>query len=213
MLGLCGREEGAAQVDRLSEESHKKAAGISKRLKYNVREAIEILGNEAVWFLREIKREKVYGVVETDKLSSECLRYLYRLLFLFYVEARPQLGYAPMKSEEYRSGYSLDALPELCLTHVETEESRNRYFLDQSIKRLFSIVYHGFSPARQLTTEKATIGRTFTLQPLQGDLFEDANMKTLARVRLRNLRCSESWNYLAMPRKRTREGVGLTTRS
>jgi hypothetical protein len=73
MLGLCGREEGAAQVDRLSEESHKKAAGISKRLKYNVREAIEILGNEAVWFLREIKREKVYGVVETDKLAlSAC---------------------------------------------------------------------------------------------------------------------------------------------
>src|SRR5205085_1914550 len=88
MLGLCGRETGAAQVDRLAEESHKKAAGISKRLKYNVREAIEILGNEVVWYLREVKHEKVYGVIAADKLSGECLRYLYRLLFLFYVEAR-----------------------------------------------------------------------------------------------------------------------------
>jgi len=186
MLGLCGREEGATQVDRLTEESHKKAAGISKRLKYNVREAIEILGNEALWYLRDVKKEKVYGVVEADKLSSECLRYLYRLLFLFYVEARPQLGYAPMKSEEYRTGYSIDALRELCLVHLETEESRNGYFLDDSIKRLFSMVYNGFSPARQLTTDKVTIDHTFTLQPLHCDLFDDANMKTVARVRLRN---------------------------
>ena len=56
----------------------------------NVREAIEILGNEAVWYLGQVRKEKVYGVIEPEKLSGECLRYLYRLLFLFYVEARPQ---------------------------------------------------------------------------------------------------------------------------
>jgi hypothetical protein len=57
-----------------------------------VREAIEILGNEVVWYLGQVRKEKVYGVIEPGKLSGECLRYLYRLLFLFYVEARPQLG-------------------------------------------------------------------------------------------------------------------------
>lgn len=189
MLGLCGRESGAAQVDRLTEESHKKAAGISKRLKYNVREAIETLGNEAVWYLGQVRKEKVYGVIEPEKLSGECLRYLYRLLFLFYVEARPQLGYAPMKSEEYRTGYSLDALRELCLTSLETEESRNGYFLDDSIKRLFSIIYRGFEPARQMATGDGTGAGSrdgFVLKPLPGDLFDDANMKTLARVRFRN---------------------------
>jgi hypothetical protein len=189
MLGLCGRESGAAQVDRLTEESHKKAAGISKRLKYNVREAIEVLGNEAVWYLGQVRKEKVYGVIESEKLSAECLRYLYRLLFLFYVEARPQLGYAPMKSEEYRTGYSLDALRELCLTPLETAESRNGYFLDDSIKRLFAIVYRGFEPARQMATADGTRAGArdgFLLKPLPGDLFDDANMKTLARVRFRN---------------------------
>ena len=35
---------------------------------------------------------------------------MYRLLFLFYIEARPDLGFAPMKSEAYRKGYSLEGV-------------------------------------------------------------------------------------------------------
>ena len=51
-----------------------------------------------------------YGKDLADQITRECLRYLYRLLFLFYVEAREELGYAPMQSEEYRTGYSLESL-------------------------------------------------------------------------------------------------------
>ena len=184
-LMALASHEGGTQVDRLSEESHKKAAGISKSLKYSAREAIEILGNEAVHYLREVRKEKVYGVLDAESLSNECLRYLYRLLFLFYVEARPQLGYAPMESDEYRTGYSLDSLRELCLTNLETEDSRNGYFLDDSIKRLFSIVYSGFAPATQMVVGGG-ISYTFVMKPLQGDLFDDNRMKTLAGVKLRN---------------------------
>jgi hypothetical protein len=32
---------------------------------------------------------------------------MYRLLFLFYIEARPDLGYAPITAESYLKGYSL----------------------------------------------------------------------------------------------------------
>ncbi len=38
------------------------------------------------------------------KLSRESLRYLYSLLFLLYLEARPNLGYAPINSETFVSG-------------------------------------------------------------------------------------------------------------
>lgn len=37
--------------------------------------------------------------MDPDELSRECLRYMYRLLFLFYIEARPELGYAPMTAK------------------------------------------------------------------------------------------------------------------
>jgi hypothetical protein len=56
---------------------------------------VELLGNEAVWYLREVLKEGVYGKDLAEQLTRECLRHLYRLLFLFYVEAREELGYAP----------------------------------------------------------------------------------------------------------------------
>jgi len=37
--------------------------------------------------LREVLKEKVYGAISAEELSRECLRYLYRLLFIFYIEA------------------------------------------------------------------------------------------------------------------------------
>src|SRR5919108_1709954 len=105
--------DGNNLLDRLNENSHKHAYQVSTDLKLAAREAIELLGNEALWYLREVRKEKVYGVIAPEDLSRECLRYLYRLLFLFYVEARPSLGYAPMNNEEYRTGYSLESLREL----------------------------------------------------------------------------------------------------
>jgi hypothetical protein len=56
-------------------------------------------------------QEKVFDRNDIDlaeQLSRECLRYMYRLLFLFYIEARPELGYVPInQSEVYLKGYSL----------------------------------------------------------------------------------------------------------
>ena len=46
---------------------------------------------------------------------------MYRLLFLFYIEARPDLGYAPMDSETYRKGYSLEHLRDLELVRLTIE--------------------------------------------------------------------------------------------
>ena len=163
-----------------------------------MREAIELLGNEAIVYLREVLKEKVYGVISAEDLSRECLRYLYRLLFLFYIEARPALGYAPMDSEEYRTGYSLESLCDLALVPLDSEESRNGYFLDRSIHKLFQLIYSGFSPKRQMTVEagvspsdgngagSASYIHEFELHPLQGDLFDEDKTPTLRRVKFRN---------------------------
>ena len=189
---------GSNLIDRLDEGSHKHAAKVSEDLKYNVREAIELLGNEAILYLREVLKEKVYGVISAEELSRECLRYLYRLLFIFYIEARPTLGYAPMDSEEYRTGYSLESLCDLALVPIESEESRNGYFLDRSIRKLFQLIYSGFSPKRQMTVQAGAsasdgngAGSTshiheFELHPLQGDLFDEDKTPTLRRVKFRN---------------------------
>ncbi|MGE2956258.1 hypothetical protein ACQH8B_27470, partial [Klebsiella pneumoniae] len=76
---------GAPYLDSLDDNSHKHAFGVSEDLKYALRESIELLGNEAMRYL--IDNELAYytgkRAINPDELSRECLRYMYRLLFLF----------------------------------------------------------------------------------------------------------------------------------
>jgi hypothetical protein len=67
-----------------------------------------------------------------------------RLLFLLYVEARPELSYAPMDSDEYLNGYSLERLRDLELVDLSTEQAKSGHYLHHSIERLFSLIYNGY---------------------------------------------------------------------
>lgn len=111
---LCPAD-GAIVLDSLDENSHKHSAGVSDALKYALRESIEILGNEVIYDMKtrqEINLEE--NPVDASELTLECLRYMYRFLFMLFIEARPELGYAPMKSQTYVKGYSLEGLRDVC---------------------------------------------------------------------------------------------------
>jgi len=180
-------EDGLALLDTLDESSHKHAFAVSEDLKYALRESIELLGNEAIWYLRTVRKEAVFSgedKLDAAELSLECLRYMYRLLFLFYIEARPELGYAPMNAAAYREGYSLESLRELELVRLETEESREGYYLDQSLRLLFDLLWSGWGP-EQLDLE-APDHDTFRLPPLKTHLFDLERTPTLSKTRLRN---------------------------
>ena len=95
MAGLLHRdvlapETGLCVHDTLDENSHKHAYAVSGDLKHGVRRAVELLANEVVRYRLEVQRKAVFRSDEfsEEKLTSECLTWLYRLLFLFYVEAR-----------------------------------------------------------------------------------------------------------------------------
>lgn len=193
MAALLHREsvcpdDGEPLLDTLDEQSHKHAYQVSEDLKYSVREAIELIGNEALCYIRESRHEGIYGKELSDQLTRECLRYMYRLLFLLYLEARPELGYADMKSEVYRSGYSFESLRNLEIVPLTTEESRNGYYLHESISMLFRLVYDGYQPDINL----ALLGRdeplhhSFTIPPLKSHLFDPERTKLLNGVKFRN---------------------------
>jgi len=183
--------DGLPLLDTLDENSHKNAHAVSEDLKYALREAIELLGNEAVCDMRERRKEKVFGRDLARDLSVECLRYMYRLLFLFYIEARPELGYAPMNSEEYRTGYSLDSLRDLELVQLTSEQERGGTFIHKSLNLLFKLVYEGFPRAANAQAQQLELGDTprhhaFSMTPLKSHLFDPAKTPLLNRVRLRN---------------------------
>jgi type II restriction/modification system DNA methylase subunit YeeA len=185
---------GAPYLDSLDDNSHKHAFGVSEDLKYALRESIELLGNEAMRYL--IDNELAYytgkRAINPDELSRECLRYMYRLLFLFYIEARPELGYAPMTAKTYLQGYSLETLRDLEMIQLTSEEDRNGRYFHDSLNMLFKLVRDGYSGGVKMQSDlesgdRITIhSHQFSVPRLESHLFEANNTRILNRVVFRN---------------------------
>lgn len=200
--------DGLALLDTLDESSHKHAFAVSEDLKYALREAIELLGNEVVWYLGEVKKAKRYDRDLSEQLTRECLRYMYRLLFVFYIEARPELGYAPMGSEAYRRGYSLESLRDLELTKLTTDESRNGYYIDASLRLLFGHLWEGCGRNLEQALEGGSV-EMFAMTPLRAHLFDPLQTPLLESVRLRNFVMQRILELLSLSRaKSARERRG-----
>ena len=186
--------EGAQPLlDGLDENSHRHAFAVSTDLKYAMRESIELIGNEAIRYLRAVSHDRVYNLDDqlADKLGLECVRYMYRLLFLFYIEARPELGYAPLNSDAYRAGYSLERLRDLELVELATDESCNGFHLHDSIETLFRLIRDGFDGhqwggSADLFASSSLLRHGFQIRALDSALFRTGSTPLLDRVKLRN---------------------------
>ena len=180
--------EGTSLLDDLDDNSHKHAFAVSNDLKYALRESIELIGNETIRYLREELKERIYRL--NDKLAAELglesLRYMYRLLFLFYIEARPELGYAPVNTEAYRKGYSLEHLRDLELVRLTGDESLNGYYIHESIQTLFRLIREGFDGGGGPEIFEGSLHNTFEIRSLDSALFRKGSTPMLDRVKLRN---------------------------
>jgi len=142
-------DQGTPLSDRLEEEAQRNANAVTTSLKRTVRDAIEILGQEALEVASgkypsnfpDTSRRGVW--IDGPELSKECLRYMYRLLFLFYAEANPRLKLLDLKNPIYAAGYSLEALRELESTPLRTLSDREGGFLWKSLQKTLGLIYSG----------------------------------------------------------------------
>lgn len=185
--------KGQTLLDTLDENAHKHAYGVSEDLKYALRECIELLGNEATQQLIALASQQNRGIwsgknqLDPDELSRQCLRYMYRLLFLFYIEARPELGYAPTSNDVYLKGYSLEHLRELELMPLTSEQERQGRYFNDSLNILFMLVANGTPDQQQhhadlLSTASQTGRDAFSMAPLKSHLFDPKHTALLAKV-------------------------------
>ncbi len=178
--------EGFALLDTLDDNSHRHAFSVSEDLKHAIRECVELLGNEAIHYLRNVSKDAIFSTPDQqleDRLTRGCLRYLYRLLFIFYLEARPELGYLPIKSDEYLKGYSLEALRDLEMAALETDRDRNGYYFDTSIRILFRLIFEGRKDEEQMALGTApSIRDDFRITPLKSHLFDPKNVPLTGKV-------------------------------
>lgn len=189
---LCPNDGGCV-LDSLDENSHKHSAGVSEALKYALRESIEILGNEVIYDMstrQGINLDK--NPVNASELTLECLRYMYRFLFMLFIEARPELGYAPMKSQTYVQGYSLEGLRDVCARVKETSEIvSGGYYICDTITELFNMIYKGYPEnlddyKKALEIEKESMHDAFTIEALKAHIFDPEYTKLITNARLRN---------------------------
>lgn len=200
-VGLLHREVlvpegGQSLLEKLDEESHRHAFAVSTDLKLGAQKAIELLGNEAVRYRLEVLKLKTYDDgLDVRELTRECITYLYRLLFLFYVEARgSELGVVPMSSDAYRDGYSLESLRALELVALTTDEARNGTYISDSLRRLFHLIQRGHGRAQTAfdfsgpddNRQPEALHATFTLRGLRSPLFDEERTPILRAVKFRN---------------------------
>ena len=189
---LCPTD-GTCVLDNLDENSHKHSAGVSDALKYALRECIEILGNEVIY---DMKTRQGIDLdtkpVDASELTIECLRYMYRFLFMLFIEARPELGYAPMKSQTYVQGYSLEGLRDICdRLNDDSETVSEGYYLDDTISELFRMIYEGYPGdldeyKKAIEIEKESMHDAFTIEALKAHIFDPEYTKLITQAKIRN---------------------------
>lgn len=188
---LCP-EEGASLLDTLDENSHKHSAGVSDSLKYALRECIELLGNEVIYDMKtrqEIDLDE--HTVDAGELTVECLRYMYRMLFMLFVEARyEQLGFTAMKTQTYVKGYSLEGLRDIAeKVREDSDEIGEGYYLDETLGRLFELVYTGYPEDPMVLKElqeNPSLHDVFIIEPMKAHIFDPEYTKMITKAKLRN---------------------------
>ncbi len=167
----------APLMSRIHEASVRNAVSVTRDLKQGVIKAVEEIANEAIYQLKQ------KGVTEFDAtaLRDYALTFVYRLLFLFYAEARPELGILPMRDDTYLHGYSLEMLRDLEQVPMHSQDSRNGYFFDKSIRRLFSLIHTGYNG-----NPTNPVPNRFIIRKIDSPLFDDSRLLVLKDVKLRN---------------------------
>lgn len=187
---LCP-DDGKVLLDELDEQSQKNASGVSQDLKYALRESIELLGNEVLYDMKtRLGRDLDADPVDAGQLTLECLRYMYRMLFVLFIESRPELGYAPIKAQSYCSGYSLESLRDIADNiRDDVNEVGDGYYLHETLAKLYELIYDGY-PKTEDELKKATgsdsLHDMFLIAPLKAHIFDPEYTKMITAAKLRN---------------------------
>ncbi|MGW9208111.1 hypothetical protein ACWGR4_14100 [Embleya sp. NPDC055664] len=232
--------EGPA-IDALLKASAENAVGVSSELRHGLQRSVEVIANEV---LSRMKAADVStALVEKPgkpiarQLKEESLRYLYRILFLLYAEARPELGILPADDDTYEAGYSMARLRELVARDAELTEQRTRdgFHLYESLDMLFTKVNFGHRergkeegddlPGDDEETRKAKAARRseergLRFEPLRSTLFEPSSITLIGRevathddrvvdLRLRNETLHEVLRLLTMKKGKRGERGGF----
>ena len=166
------------------EESQQHAVKVSGDLRDAVRESIEIIGNDVLNRRRD--QNLSLDGVDGNELAHQSLRYLYRILFLLFAEASPELAILPTGAPEYVEGYGLDRLRDQILNPPVTGKARRGTHLYDSLQLLFTQVNDGHEPHEVAGADEDAQNEGLTFRNLEADLFKREATSLIDEVKLSN---------------------------
>ncbi|MFF5879932.1 hypothetical protein ACIQ9M_15480 [Streptomyces californicus] len=191
---LAPRLDGKGRrLDDLLKASRDNAVGVNSELRKGLQHSVEIIANEVLARLRqaEVEPREIEDLKKgpfAKQLTRESLRYLYRILFLLYAEARPELGILPADDSTYQTGYSIARLRELVARErkLVEEDSRIGFHLYASLDVLFNKVNYGHRPHGTETdddkpAEERSELRGLRFEPLRSELFDPKSITLIGR--------------------------------
>ena len=169
-------------LDQLDEDSHKSAYEVTKDLKEGIIHAIEALANETLYYQKQVLKEEFD---ETDdqfeqEIKDDCLRIIYRLLFVFYAESREDLDILPSNDPIYNKGYSLEILRDLEQVPLYSETSLNGYFFHETLSKLFHVLSSGYREKENGNN------KSFRVRHIDSPIFDERKLHHLHKVKFRN---------------------------
>ncbi|KMO84162.1 restriction endonuclease subunit M [Mycolicibacterium chubuense] len=182
------------------EDSVKHTVGVSKDLREGIRLSIEIIANDVV--RRRAERGLPLEEIDAQQLAKHSLRFLYRILFLLYAEASPEMRVLPSGAPEYGEGYGLDRLRELTLTELVSPTARSGTHLYQSLAKLFHLVDRGHHPRTPVAgdgTDDPAAGLEFNA--LRADLFAPTATVLIDQVGLSNEATQQVLQHLLLSKE------------
>ena len=205
---LAPDADGTIAWHSVLEESIKHTVGVSQDLRDGVRLSIEILANEVV------RRRLAAGLPaleasQAQPLAKQSLRFLYRILFLLFAEASPELGVLPVGAPEYAQGYSLDRLRELVQVELATPQAISGRHIFDSLSVLFELVDRGHALRKPSTSAEAEQGDAdgsiaiegLVFNPLRADLFHPAATALIDEVGLGNSALQQVLSHLLLSKE------------
>ncbi|GBF17240.1 hypothetical protein Br6_04646 [Rhodococcus sp. Br-6] len=211
---LAPDAEGTIWWSGVIDESIKHTVGVSQDLREGVRLSIEIIANEVVARRRELGLEPLLAD-EAQPLARQSLRFLYRILFLLYAEASPELSVVPVGVDAYERGYSLDRLRELTLVELAGPRAQSGTHLFDSLAALFDLVDRGHDGGD--ADEEADVDLTsesdpadddgqaglagLTFRSLRADLFLPSATAHIDEVKLGNAALQKVLRYLLLSKE------------
>ena len=206
---LLPADDGTAPLLGLLEDSVKHAVGVSKDLREGVRDSIELIASEV------LRRRRDRGLPDdapnlAGDLTRQSLRFLYRVLFLLYAEARPELGVLPVGAPEYAEGYGLDRLRELVLTELTSARAREGTHFHQSLGVLFRRVNEGYPPSSD-DAPPPDDGGELRFEALRADLFDRSATLVIDEVGLGNACLRQVLRRLMLSKEKKGRDAGFVS--